>query len=483
MAYFKNIDELAQGIAESGQSWSDADKALAGKDIEYGNSIFTLKKDWQNAMKKGDTTAAQDIHDRTEDFRRKFGNYTGGADGSGYVKDTTYFNYDDPYKGTLDGLADALVGYGKFENPYQKQTDRVLDSYLNRDPFEYDLGSDPNWQQYQKTYLREGQRAREDTLGNYAAATGGQSSTAAVNAASQAQDYYNAQMADKIPELYKLAYDIWLNEGQQYAGQLDTLRGLGADALNAWSANLGLLDDQFSKVKSLSDTGFDRAYTKWGADYGVGRDSISDTRYEDETAYNRAQSEQQQALAQALEWMQLGVQPDSGVTSAAGLAPQDVDGYLSAVRAQMAPVSYGGSGGGSGGSSSGAASAESPVQDYEGLFRDAAASGNPQSFIANNYKKYNFTSSTGLYNDYKAQNEKAQVQNSVIDLSSKIADITGKAFGVTGGKQKGVSTDTLTQYAQKVLKNNNDADYLYDALRVQGYSDSDIDKVFQKLGL
>ena len=51
MAFYKNLDELAQGIAESGQSWSDADKALAGKDIEYGNSIFTLKKDWQNAMK------------------------------------------------------------------------------------------------------------------------------------------------------------------------------------------------------------------------------------------------------------------------------------------------------------------------------------------------------------------------------------------------------------------------------------------------
>lgn len=399
MAYFKNIDELAQGIAESGQSWSDADKALAGKDIEYGNSIFTLKKDWQNAMKKGDTTAAQDIHDRTEDFRRKFGNYTGGADGSGYVKDTTYFNYDDPYKGSLDGLADALVGYGKFENPYQKQTDRVLDSYLNRDPFEYDLGSDPNWQQYQKTYLREGQRAREDTLGNYAAATGGQSSTAAVNAASQAQDYYNAQMADKIQELYKLAYDIWLNEGQQYAGQLDTLRGLGADALNAWSANLGLLDDQFSKVKSLSDTGFDRAYTKWGSDYQVGRDSISDTRYEDETAYNRAQSEQQQALAQALEWMQLGVQPDSGVTSAAGLAPQDVDSYLAAVRAQQA--AKGGSGGGR---PAGGGNTESGGEaDYEGLFRDAYRSGHPENYISANYKKYGIEKSAGLSKEYNAR--------------------------------------------------------------------------------
>ena len=399
MAYFKNIDELAQGIAESGQSWSDADKALAGKDIEYGNSIFTLKKDWQNAMKKGDTTAAQDIHDRTEDFRRKFGNYTGGADGSGYVKDTTYFNYDDPYKGTLDGLADALVGYGKFENPYQKQTDRVLDSYLNRDPFEYDLGSDPNWQQYQKTYLREGQRAREDTLGNYAAATGGQASTAAVNAASQAQDYYNAQMADKVPELYKLAYDMWLNEGQQYAGQLDTLRGLGSDALNAWNANLGLLNNQFDAYKSLSDTGFDRAYTKWGSDYQVGRDSISDTRYEDETAYNRAQSEQQQALAQALEWMQLGVQPDSGVTSAAGLAPQDVDSYLAAVRAQQA--AKGGSGGGR---PAGGGNTESGGEaDYEGLFRDAYRSGHPENYISANYKKYGIEKSAGLSKEYNAR--------------------------------------------------------------------------------
>lgn len=446
MAYFKNIDELAQGIAESGQSWSDADKALAGKDIEYGNSIFTLKKDWQNAMKKGDTTAAQDIHDRTEDFRRKFGNYTGGADGSGYVKDTTYFNYDDPYKGTLDGLADALVGYGKFENPYQKQTDRVLDSYLNRDPFEYDLGSDPNWQQYQKTYLREGQRAREDTLGNYAAATGGQSSTAAVNAASQAQDYYNAQMADKAPELYKLAYDMWLNEGQQYAGQLDALRGLGADALNAWSANLGLLGDQFSKVKSLSDTGFDRAYTKWGADYGVGRDRVSDTRYEDETSYSRQQAEQQQALAQALEWMQMGAAPDSSVTGAAGLAPQDVDSYLAAVRAQRA--AKGGSGGGR---PSGGGNTESVGgADYEGLFRDAYRSGHPENYISANYKEYGIEKSAGLSKEYNAR------------------------YG-------GGFADTVKKTQDMVDKSEYSPQATVAYLRAQGYSDDEVQRILDAI--
>jgi len=54
---FKNIEELAQGIAAAGQNWSDADRALAAKDIDYGNSLFTLKNDWVNATKRGDSAA------------------------------------------------------------------------------------------------------------------------------------------------------------------------------------------------------------------------------------------------------------------------------------------------------------------------------------------------------------------------------------------------------------------------------------------
>ena len=440
---FRNMRELADAIAASGQNWSDADRALAEKNIDYGNSIYTLKNDWTKAMQRGDKTAAQDIHDRTDDFRRQYGGYTGGADGSGFVKDSTYFNYDDPYADTLDALAKQLVSQRPFQNPYQEQTDKVLDQYLGRGPFEYDLDSDINWRQYQKTYLREGQRAREDTLANYAAATGGQSSTAAVNAASQAQDYYNAQMADKIPELYQFAYERWLNEGQQYAGQLDALRGLGADALNAYSTNLGLLNSQLSGIKNLSDTGYDRAYNKWQADYGVKRDSVGDTRYEDETAYNRAQDAKQQeqdakkqALAQALEWMQLGIAPDSGVTSAAGLTPEEVQSYIDAVRAQMVPT--GGSGGGrSGGSGSGSRSGSGSVgQDYDGLFAAAKNAGsNAKSFIANNYKKFGFSSQTGLLEEF----EKWSKKGNALDLAAKVGGMMEQsaAFGAgSSGKRE-----------------------------------------------
>jgi hypothetical protein len=38
---------------------------------------------------------------------------------------------------------------------------------------------------------------------------------------------------------------------------------------------------------------------------------------------------------------------------------------------------------------------------YEALFQAAMASGYPQSYIANHYKEYGFTSSTGIYNDYQ----------------------------------------------------------------------------------
>ena len=42
-----------------------------------------------------------------------------------------------------------------------------------------------------------------------------------------------------------------------------------------------------------------------------------------------------------------------------------------------------------------------PELDYDGLFAAARESGHPKSFIANNYKKYGFTSSTGLYDEYE----------------------------------------------------------------------------------
>ena len=457
---FKSLQELEQGITASGQTWSEADKALAKKNLNYGNSIYALKNDWINASKRGDKKAAQRAHDQTETLRRQYGGYSGGTDGSEYIRDNTYFTFDDPYEDTLRGLAekmtsqekfsspyqdtlnqlaDSILSYGTFSNPYQKQMEQVLSSYLNRDPFSYNPDSDPVWQQYQKTYLREGQRAREDAIGSYAAATGGQTSTAAMQAASQAQDYYNAKMADQLPALYGQAYNRWMDEGEQYSDQLDTLRGLNSDALSAWNANRNLLNnqmdtfrslssdalsewnanraltkDQLSAVQSLSDSLYDRDYDKWKSDYQLRRDEISDARYADELAYdraedasNRAWKEKQAALSQALTWMKMGLSPDDAVLAASGLSDADVSNYIGTVQAQQAAKGSRRSSGGSRSSSSKSSGSSSSGQaDYEGLFRDAYNSGHPENYIASHYKEYGFSKSTGLSKEYKeAYNE------------------------------------------------------------------------------
>ena len=111
-------------------------------------------------------------------------------------------------------------------------------------PFSYDAASDPAYQAYKKQYAREGRRATENTLGQYAAMTGGVPSTAAVTAAQQAGDYYAAQMSDKLPELYDLAYAMYKGEGERLYKQLAALRSAGSDELDRYLAALDVQNDE-----------------------------------------------------------------------------------------------------------------------------------------------------------------------------------------------------------------------------------------------
>ena len=110
-------------------------------------------------------------------------------------------------------------------------------------PFTYDYAADPAWQAYRKEYAREGRRAAEDTLGAYAAMTGGVPSTAAVTASQQASDYYGAKLADKVPELYRLAYDMYDAAEARRLKTIDALRAARGDELARWDAAQALLAD------------------------------------------------------------------------------------------------------------------------------------------------------------------------------------------------------------------------------------------------
>jgi hypothetical protein len=233
-------------------SFSDADLKLAQENPTAGVSLLSYKQDYKNA--KTDEARAL-ANAGAERIRSVYGGYTAGSSGTGY-----YLNE-----------SSSTGENGSYVNQYGSAQQALIDTLSQS--FSYDSDADPSWQSYRQAYLREGQRAYEDSLGAAAANTGGIASTAAVTAAQQARNYYDAQAADKKAALYQQAYENYLSARQQAASELTVY-----DQLNQTAA------DNQQQV-------YDNAIEKWKS-YGYVTSDISDilslpvgTAYS-ETAYN-----------------------------------------------------------------------------------------------------------------------------------------------------------------------------------------------------
>ena len=199
---------------------------LAQKNPNAGMGLIDAKVRWNQAKTAADRAK---YNQQAEAIRSLYGGYLGGDDGFGYTPVDSPNDYVAPEKPT----------------------------------FSYDLESDPVWQAYKKQYTREGQRATQDALGTTAASTGGIPSSYATAAATQAGDYYAAQMTDKVPELYQQAYNRYLNELSQWNADRSFGYGQYIDELNTQIANRqealqnALYGAQIGDYSKLEDLGFD----------------------------------------------------------------------------------------------------------------------------------------------------------------------------------------------------------------------------------
>lgn len=240
MASKYTYDDFQKALTDSGlnKEFSDADLKLARDNPDAGMSILKYKQDYHNAT----TPEAKALANLgAEGIRSGYGGYTGGESGGQFYLDPLAPKdfqsleaptYENSYKDTIDGLLDKQLNYGSFNydtakpeysNRYDDKMQSMLDQVINREDFSYDPQTDPLYSQYRKQYAREGQRATQDALGAAAAATGGIPSSYAVGAATQAGDYYASQMTDKIPELYQLALNKYMNEHSMKLADLSAL--------------------------------------------------------------------------------------------------------------------------------------------------------------------------------------------------------------------------------------------------------------------
>lgn len=125
-----------------------------------------------------------------------------------------------------------------WESQYSGRIDAMLNQIMNREDFSYDLESDPLWSTYKTQYNREGTRAMNDTLAAAAAGAGGMNSYA-IGAAQQANNYHNAQLMDRIPELYQLAYSMYMDDLNAQRVDLSTLMNMDDVDYGRYRDNVG----------------------------------------------------------------------------------------------------------------------------------------------------------------------------------------------------------------------------------------------------
>lgn len=117
----------------------------------------------------------------------------------------------------------------EFESKYEGQISDILDNILNRPKFSYtaeDMTNDDLYKMYRDQYMRQGNLAMRDTMGNAAALTGGYGNTYASAAGQQAYDNYVAQLNNKALDFYDRAYQRYADEGQNLYNQMNVVTGL-----------------------------------------------------------------------------------------------------------------------------------------------------------------------------------------------------------------------------------------------------------------
>ena len=296
-------------------------------------AINNYKAQYYNAMSMNDRAGMDAAHQAAEMIRNNYG-YSGGVDGSEYISTMPTFDYgsyqnsmptyQSQYGSRIDQLLNEILSRDSFsydvaapvyKDTYTDRINAAISDLENRDPFSYNAEADPLYQQYKTQYQREGNRSMNDTLASVASNAGGMNSWA-VTAAQQANDYYAAQLNDKIPELAQLAYNMYVQDFNDDLAMVNLLRGQGETEYNRYRDEYGdylnernyayqlYLDDiekqitDLGLLQGMDDTQYNRyrdTMADWRDDrdfaYGQHRDEVDDYKWQTDFTYDAGQNE------------------------------------------------------------------------------------------------------------------------------------------------------------------------------------------------
>lgn len=386
------------------------------KEEDYSGVAYDNTTDYMalmnEAQQRGDYTAAYN-YERQRNAKIK-------GEGLDMPTTSTFARYNPETRYRYDPEDNAEY------QEYRSQMRSLYDKIMGQGDFEYDAESDPLYQQYRTQYMRQGQQAMRDTMGQAAALTGGYGSTYAQQAGEQAYETYLGRLKDVLPELYGAAYDRWRGE------RSDLMQG-------------------YQLAKAGADAAYDRGYSDWSTQLGLER-ADEQTAYErrkaaEETEYTRGQNERSHLESLILT---TGYIPSAAELQAAGMTQAQADSLRNQYLFNQQMSFNSGSGGGRSGSSGGGRR-RSSGSGSGGTTPTVQPSTSSGSFWSN--------ASGGLFGKEKPEKEEPsasemyeQKRNEIAAMMNRGASVAVVRDAIKAALKNGEITYTM--YTQLMLMNN-----------------------------
>lgn len=201
---------------KSGGSSTPAAEPVAVPQFSYGDYTTPTYNQSQNvtnaynnlqaalANKPGEYQQSQTVTDAYNRLQEALANKPGNYQQSQAVTDA--------YNKLQETLAKKP---GEFSSAYREQLDNLYNQIANREKFSYDFNKDAMYQMYKDMYVKQGQQAMKDTLGQASAMTGGYNSSYAQTAGQQTYQNYLQQLNEVIPTLRNYAKEEYDSEGNR----------------------------------------------------------------------------------------------------------------------------------------------------------------------------------------------------------------------------------------------------------------------------
>ena len=196
----------------------------------------------------------------------------------------------------------------EYDSRYSEKIDEILATILDRGSFEYNINADPLYSQYREQYMKNGEKAMMDTIGEVSALSGGYGSSYASTAGAQSyQDYLN-RLNSVALDLYDKAYKVYSDENDGLVDSVTLLRLLDGDDYKKYRDSVSDYYDEgdylLDRLTSMSDSEYKRFLDEvknWESDrdfsYKQYLEEIEQQQFKEQMAFKKAEAARDQANA------------------------------------------------------------------------------------------------------------------------------------------------------------------------------------------